>query len=695
MCRPAGGRAGKEGRPFPGRDLSGLIRTTLGFSDLGVKGGHAATGAFTAASALVLVASSEACCPDRSGRLLAMRGRLALVGGTVLAAVVLAAAALVVVSRRQARLPANEARAFVAAWARGDAAAVEALAVAGRGASADQSRFEEQLGITSSQLEVGELRREPEATAAVSAVHQLRGLGEWKVQTLLRFVRRDGRWLVDWAPSSFHPEAQAGDRFERERARPPRAPILGAGGRPLTVLGKVVAIGVQPSRIKDQAALAAALQEHAGVEPERLDTALKAPGVRPDHFVPLVEVREERYRQIEAGLRPAPGVVFQRKDARITPSDAFAAHTIGRTGEITAEQLKELGSSYQQGDVVGRSGLELAAERQLAGSPSGEIRLVRASGEKKVLERFAGRAPTPVTTTLRPDVQAAADAALDGVTVPAALVAVDAATGAVLAVASRPLTEPLNRALAGRYPPGSTFKIVTTDALIAAAGPQQRLPCPREAVVGGKRFKNFEGEALGDITLRDAVVQSCNTAFASAAAKLPDDQLVAAAGRYGFGVDYSVGLGSTSPAEFPVPRDEAERAAAAIGQGRVLATPAHMATVAAAATTGTWRAPHLLTAPPGGRAAPPPTATTPAAVEPLRAFLRGVVTDGTARAAAAVPDLVGKTGTAEFGTGDPLPTHAWFVGVRNGIAFSVLLEGGGVGGRDAAPRGARFAAALG
>jgi cell division protein FtsI/penicillin-binding protein 2 len=381
--------------------------------------------------------------------------------------------------------------------------------------------------------------------------------------------------------------------------------------------------------------------------------------------------------------------MFRPKEARITPAEGFAAHTLGRTGEITAEQIQELGPTYQQGDVVGRSGLELARERDLAGTPSGEIRLVRATGDKQVLHRITGKPPAPVSTTLRPEVQAAADTALDGVTVPAALVAVDAATGAVLAIASRPLTEPLNRALAGRYPPGSTFKIVTTDALIAAGGADQGLACPAEVTVGGKRFRNFEGEALADLTLREAFVHSCNTAFAAAAARLPVDAIPAAAGRYGFGVDYSVGLGAEDPAVFPTPGDEAERAAAAIGQGRVLATPAHMASVAAAATTGTWHAPHLLP-PTGGASAVP----TPAAIEPLRAFLRGVVTEGTATAAAAIPGLVGKTGTAEFGTGDPLPTHAWFVGERNGIAFAVLLEGGGVGGRDAAPRAATFARAI-
>ena len=622
------------------------------------------------------------------------RRRLILVAGGVVVAALVAAASVVVFRNRGDGLPTVEAKRFVEAWAKADAATVDGLAAPGSGASADQARFREALGISSSNLELGPLASAAgRVTAPVTAVHQVRGLGEWRVQSTLPFVRRDGRWLAAWTTSVLHPDSQPGDRFERERTRPPRGMILGAGDQPLTVLGKVVVVGVEPRRIKDQVALGAALQQHAGVDPARLDAALKAPGVKPDHLVPLTEVREERYQQINPALRPVPGVVFQRKDARITLAEGFAASTLGRTAEITAEELEKLGPAYQRNDVVGRTGLEQAFERELAGTPSGEIRVVRTSGEKVVLHRVTGQAPAPLRTTLRPDVQRAADAALAAVTVPAALVAVDVGTGAVLASTSRPVDDGVNRGLAGRYPPGSTFKIVTTDALVAAGGAEQRMACPAEVTVGGKRFRNFEGEALGAVTLRDAFVHSCNTAFTAAAARLPGDALVAAAARFGFGAEYSAGLGPKAPASFPVPADEAERAAAAIGQGRVLATPAHMASVAAAATSGTWHAPHLL--PPSPGSAPPPSAApTPAAVGPLKSFMAGVVTEGTARPAAGVPGLVGKTGTAEFGTGSPLPTHAWFVGVRNGIAFAVLLEGGGVGGRDAAPVGAAFAAAV-
>jgi cell division protein FtsI/penicillin-binding protein 2 len=115
-----------------------------------------------------------------------------------------------------------------------------------------------------------------------------------------------------------------------------------------------------------------------------------------------------------------------------------------------------------------------------------------------------------------------------------------------------------------------------------------------------------------------------------------------------------------------------------------------MASVAAAAESGRWHSPYLLTELSGG----PSASLAPGTRAPLQALMRAVVTEGSGRAAVGVTGLAGKTGTAEFGTGTPLPTHAWFIGFRQGIAFAVLVEGGGVGGRVAVPIAARFASAL-
>jgi cell division protein FtsI/penicillin-binding protein 2 len=588
--------------------------------------------------------------------------------------------------------PLDVARDYLRAWEEGDFAASRRAVIAPPANLEEQhQRFRDELRIVSSRFELGRVEREAEsALVTFRALHVLRGLGEWEVDGTLRFVRREGRWWVRWAPAVLHPEAREGDRFSRTRTRPTRAALLDGRGHPLTGEGEVITIGVEPRRIQNRAAVISALQSRLGVDPSRLEKTLNAPGVSPEHFVPLIDVRPELYQQVRPALAPVPGIFFRRKSAWLTPAEGFAAQTLGRVGEVTAELLVQLGPAYQRGDTVGLSGLELAYEPRLAGSPSGEVRLTRPSGEVRVLGTFLGAPGTPVRTTLLPEVQWAAENALAGVAQPAALVAVDTRTGAILALSSRPLEQPMNRALTGRYPPGSTFKVVTSEALLAAGmGVDAAVSCPPSATVGGKSFRNFEGEAFGVSRLRQVFAHSCNTAFVMLSAGLGSEALGAAAHRFGFDVPYGVGLPSPG-ASFPPPRDDAELAAASIGQGRVLATPLHMASVAAAAESGRWRAPYLLAELDDG-----PSASLAAGTRaPLHALMRAVVTEGSGRAAVGVAGLVGKTGTAEFGSGTPLPTHAWFIGFHKGIGFAVLVEGGGVGGRVAAPIAARFAAAL-
>ena len=190
-----------------------------------------------------------------------------------------------------------------------------------------------------------------------------------------------------------------------------------------------------------------------------------------------------------------------------------------------------------------------------------------------------------------------------------------------------------------------------------------------------------------------ACAGACNPAFIAAAADLAGDDLVAAAESFGFNASYSVGL-DTGAASFPAPEDATEQAAATIGQGRVTASPLHMATVAAAVVDGTWEPPVLL---PDLEAddAPGPTTLAGGTPETLHDLMRRVVAEGSGTAAA-VPgaDIAGKTGTAEYDTGDPPPTHAWFVGIRGDLAVAVLVEGGEAGGTVAAPIAGDVLAAL-
>jgi len=621
-----------------------------------------------------------------------LRRKLVIVGVIVL--VLAASGAVVYLSQsREPRLATAEVSRYLAAWERFDVAAMAAV-VDGPPAGLTEAvtAMHDDLLVTKATFRTVTVERSgEEQVATYTADLEVGGLGHLEYGGRLRLVRVEKAWRIAWDHSALHPSLLADRRFALGRSWPTRAPILGAAGSTLVSTADTVTVGLQPDRIKDLAQVQAILGQQLGTDPAAVVAALGAPGVRPDHFVPVELVPRDRFAALRPVLEPVPGVFFRQGSGRLAPTDDFALHLIGRVGEVTAERLAELGLPYRQGDQVGLSGLEAAHERQLAGRPSGEVRLVDGAGtEVAVLAQFPGTAPESLALTLDPRVQDAADQALAGIDRPAALVAIDATTGDVRAVAARPLDQAFNRALDGRYPPGSSFKIVTSEALVRdGVRPDTPTDCQPTASVGGKQFKNFEDESFGAIPFRTAFALSCNTAFVTLAAGISDEDLVAAAERFGFGAPYDAGVGAES-GEFPEPGDAADRAASAIGQGRVLASPLHMASVAAAVASGTWRPPRVL-GPPSPVA---PVTLDAATVAVLADLMREVVRTGTGTGAA-VPgqDVAGKTGTAEFGNADPPETHAWFIGFRGSLAFAVVVEGGGVGGRVAAPIAARFLAA--
>jgi cell division protein FtsI/penicillin-binding protein 2 len=259
----------------------------------------------------------------------------------------------------------------------------------------------------------------------------------------------------------------------------------------------------------------------------------------------------------------------------------------------------------------------------------------------------------------------------------------------VLAVANRPVDDAFDRAIDGRYPPGSTFKVVSTAALLAnGLEPAATVPCPPTATVGGRSFKNFEGEAAGDVSFATDFAQSCNTAFVALAHELPADRLQEVARSFGLGVTAKGGA-RTASASVPPGRDLVEQAASMIGQARIVASPLAMAGVAGTVADGRWRAPRLLADDPRQAGAP----LDAGVLSQLRSLMRLVVTSGTGTALAGLPgEPAGKSGTAEYGSGDPPPTHAWFIAYRGDVALAVLVEEGSSGAGVAAPLAARFLA---
>jgi cell division protein FtsI/penicillin-binding protein 2 len=300
----------------------------------------------------------------------------------------------------------------------------------------------------------------------------------------------------------------------------------------------------------------------------------------------------------------------------------------------------------------------------------------------------AGR---PLHTTLDVGLQTEADALLADVGPASAIVALRPSTGDVLAVASGPGGDGMSTATLGLYAPGSTFKVASSLALLrAGATADTDVPCTPTITVDGREFSNFPGypsSALGTVPLRTAFANSCNTAFISQRDTASAQALVDAAGSLGWDVEGDLGfpvfLGSVPPDSTGT-----DHAASMIGQGRVLASPLGMATVAASVAAGHTVVPRILTDDGLGiDAAAVGTPLTEAEAAALRELMRGVVTDGGATFLVDVPGdpVAAKTGTAEFDAGGEVRNHVWMIAIQGDLAVAVFVEEGEYGSTTAGP----------
>lgn len=538
----------------------------------------------------------------------------------------------------------------------------------------------------------GVLRRGSSASAPVTTHLTVPGAVVVDLHTTLDLRLVSNKWLIVWSPATVVPGLTPGEHLTMTATWPARAPVLGAGGAVLTPSTQTVAVGLTGSRLKDPNRVSAALVA-AGFDPATVARAISDATANPAKFTAVATIPQDRYAQIAGSIYSLPGTSFTTTNSETTITPDLAAHIVGNAGPITAEQLKTFGAPYGPTSVVGHNGIEAVYEDQLAGTPALTVNLMAATGAKMSTVASVPPVPgKPVQTTIDPTVERAAEKALAAGSQQAALVAIRPSTGEVLASVSRP-TNSYNLAFEASVPPGSTFKVMTTDALLAAGlQPTATLTCPPTISVGGRSFRNSEGEAAPTLTFAQAFAKSCNTAFIGAARTLFDAALPAAAARFGVGTTFNMGL-TAYGGKVPTPTSDDIKAATAIGQGQVTVSPLAMAVVAATAAGGTLHEPRLV----AGTAddAAPPQPVDPAIIAALHTFMAGVVAPGGTAGGANLPaGTFGKTGTAEFGSGPTLPTHAWFIGFRGDLAFAVFVYGGGVGGSVAAPIAAKLLTAL-
>ncbi|MCP9235654.1 penicillin-binding protein 2 [Lewinella sp. JB7] len=462
-------------------------------------------------------------------------------------------------------------------------------------------------------------------------------------------------------------------------------------------------------------------------------------------FTFLANVSPDVYATFQENLFQFPGFSASLRSSRNYPH-TVAAHLLGYMGEVSQRTIDRGGGRYTGGDYHGISGLEYQYERELRGEKGSRLvyrdRLGREAGE--VLDgalNVDATVGTDLITTIDLDLQEYGEELM--VNKIGSVVALEPSTGEVLAMISAPTYDPrslrigrnrgksftrlqndtlqplLNRAINGKYPPGSPFK--TLVALIAmetgTLTPDRGISCPGGFASGGRVLLGCHNHPYCT-NVEDAIAQSCNAYFVTA--------WLENINRYGGltpekGLDefneylYQFGLGSKLGIDFPgeiagnVPtstyytdrfaEDQFWRAiwirSLAIGQGEYELTALQTANfVAAIANRGHWYTPHLVKQVQEGNEGVARTVTAERHdididrdhFETVVRGMRKTVTEGTARVAD-VPgiDICGKTGTIQNSYGD----HSSFVAFAPAddpkIAIMVYVENGGFGGSVAAP----------
>jgi peptidoglycan glycosyltransferase len=409
-------------------------------------------------------------------------------------------------------------------------------------------------------------------------------------------------------------------------------------------------------------------------------------------------------------------------DDRSSPLGSDAIDVAGNTGAADAdEQAKLEHAGYPANQDTGVSGLELAFNSRLAGQPSGQLLAVKegsstpdvsAGTQGRVLATAHGSPGQPVRTTIDPRLQATTVNALGGQS--GGVAVLNARNGNVLALAGSAYSSP--------QPPGSTFKVITTTAALEGHDVKLSDTFPVLTEInpdpdnGARVVHNAHDEACGG-NFTEVFADSCNSVFAPLGVKVGAQRLVDMAERYGYNQPTTLynasATSATNPGRMTIPSaadlngepTHTDLSVTAFGQGKVLATPLGMASVAQAVANDGVRNPTPIVKDPALQsAAKPVQVTSKANARVLTGLMRAVVTQGTG-VAANLPgvEVAGKTGTAELGPkpGEPTPppgqedtakqiVDGWFIAFaparKPKLAIAVMLiDASGDGGTTAAP----------
>ena len=504
--------------------------------------------------------------------------------------------------------PDDDARAFAAAWSRGDDRGAGALTDDPAGATALLTSVRQELTPVGLTVAVGQVRTASDASTASLDLAWDLGQGRvWSYHTEANLHPSAGghgpAWTVAWAPTVVHPQLAARQRLQLTTTTAEPAPVVDRSG--VALMSPTPVISVLLDRLQTgnlptvTGALAKALSP---IEPSITAQSITDGAARtPDGQAYTVAVlRDTDYQTVKNSIHDLPGVRFTTSQRLLAPDANFARQVLPAVRTSLAPQLD--------------------------GVPGWSVAVVDGAGNTvATLEEHAPQSGSTVALTLDRTVQSAAEDAVEPLPQQAMLVAIQPSTGNLLAVAQNgPADAAGALALTGRFPPGSTFKIVTALAGVEQAGLRSDTPvaCPGQTVIGGRPVPNENNFDLGTVPLEKAFAKSCNTTFATVGAGLRPDGLTTAALQLGVGADFDVATLTTITGSVPPAADLVQRAEDGFGQGQVVASPLGMAVAAATVAHGGPVVPQLVAGRPAGHE-PGPGRARPGPADDARGRHRG------------------------------------------------------------------------
>lgn len=485
--------------------------------------------------------------------------------------------------------------------------------------------------------------------------------------------RNDGQTTINWQPNLVFPEMEGNDKVSLTTQEAARGNIIDRNGEPLATTGKLKQLGVVPSKLGDggeKTANIKAIASSFDLTEDAINQAISQSWVQPDYFVPL--------KIIDGATPELPaGATIQEVDGRYYPLGEAAAQLIGYVGDITAEDIDKNPELSSNGKI-GRSGLEMAFDKDLRGTTGGKLSITDADGvEKKVLIEHEVQNGKDIKLTIDAKAQKTAFDSLGGKA--GSTVATTPKTGDLLALASSPSYDPnkmtngisqedykayeenpehpfISRFATG-YAPGSTFKIIT-----AAIGLDNGTIDPNEVLtINGLKWQkdsswgSFQttrvSSDVSQVDLKTALIYSDNIYAAQETLKMGEKKFRTGLDKFIFGEDLDLPI-SMNPAQISNEdsfNSDILLADTGYGQGELLINPIQQAAMYSVFTNnGTLVYPKLIA---DKETKDKKNVISETAVQTIVPDLREVVQDvnGTAHSLSALGiPLAAKTGTAEI-----------------------------------------------